>query len=375
MKTDPVIIIRTDGGQVIGSGHIMRCLALADVLKDCGAKVIFVCRELAGHLCGFIESRGFRVLRLPAPSGDVTVQMSSPGDSCVAWLGVDWQTDLDEVRHILTKSSVVTDWLIADHYALDARWENGARSFARKIMVIDDLANRPHDCEVLLDQNLSEKGSDRYRPFVPEFCKTLIGPDFALLGKSFYSKRGKLRVRDGSLNRILVSFGGVDSTGEIPKVLEAIRSLGRPNISTEVVVGAAETCQKKIEEDCRRLSNCKFHVQIDYMADLMDACDLAIGAAGSMTWERCFMGLPSIVAIAAENQQALAVQGAKKGCLVNLGWGKDLTSKDYYQALRHLDAARLQAMSCQARQIIDGEGCHRVAGVILSFCPGGTGNG
>jgi len=203
------ILIRTDSSVQIGTGHVMRCLTLADELRERGAEIVFVCRDFAGNLCGYTE-------------GNL---------KHAAWLGADWQTDARQVEEIIKDFNTHPDWLVVDHYALDERWERYLRSYVKKIMVIDDLADRPHDCDLLLDQNFYENLESRYDGLAPSGCKKLLGPKYALLRPEFREERKNLRKRDGYVKRIMIFFGGSDPTNETTKALEAVRMLNRPDIA------------------------------------------------------------------------------------------------------------------------------------------------
>jgi len=223
------IFVRADASVQIGTGHVMRCLTLADELRGRDAEIVFVCREFAGNLCGYIEEKGYVVHRLPvsdAPDQGVGADLKH-----AAWLGADWQTDGGQVEEIIKRLAAPLDWLIVDHYALDERWEEYLRPYVKKIMVIDDLADRAHDCDLLLDQNFYENLESRYDGLVSAWCKKLLGPKYALLRPEFREARKNLRKRDGHVKRIMIFFGGSDPANETTKALEAIRMLKRPDIA------------------------------------------------------------------------------------------------------------------------------------------------
>lgn len=200
------IVIRTDASVNIGSGHVARCLTLADKLKENAADVTFICREHAGSLCDYIAKQDFPVLKLPAGTFDPSLDGTEPLHHA-AWLGVTQEADADASINLLKRLGKA-DWLIVDHYALDARWETRLRPYTGKIMVIDDIADRLHDCELLLDQNLYQNMDSRYRRLVPENCVQLLGSRYALLKPAFGVVRKRLPARDGKVKRILVFMGG-----------------------------------------------------------------------------------------------------------------------------------------------------------------------
>lgn len=315
------IIFRTDSSIDIGSGHLMRCLTLADELKKSGAKVEFVCRELEGNLIKIVEEKGYLVHRLPKPILD------EEGLSGYArWLGVNGEIDAEQTEKIL-KSTNKIDLLIIDHYALDIKWESKLRSYTKKIMVIDDLANRKHDADILLDQNYVENMATRYDNLVPPSCIKLLGPKYVLLRPEFYAVKGNLRKRDNIVKRILIFFGGSDPTNETTKAIKAVQGLNRPDIEVDIVIGASNPWQEEIKQQCEELGF-NYYRQVNNMAELMAKADLAIGAGGATTWERCFLGLPSICIIAAENQEEIINFLDQENLLINLGWNNKVKIED-----------------------------------------------
>lgn len=341
------VAIRADASVQIGTGHVMRCLSLASVLREQRTDVVFLCRDLDGHLCDLIAERGHAVLRLPRSEE----------------LKLDWQSDAEQSLAALDTTAI--DWLLVDHYQLDARWESRMRALAPKLMVIDDLADRRHRCDVLLDQNLSEAMELRYEKLVAPSCRQLLGPQFALLRREFIDALRELHVRTGELRRMLVFFGGSDPGNETAKVLEAIRRLGSKVPQVDVVVGSSNPHHAEIARLCRELPGAHYHFQIDNMAELMARADAAIGAGGTTTWERCCLGLPALVTILADNQVALTEAVAKRGAIINLGWADKLSADDYANAIAALTPAQLLQMSRRGMELVDGKGTERVAQALL----------
>lgn len=339
----------------------MRCLTLADALREEESKVSFVCHNLSGNLCDFVEKRGFKTYRLPF----ITAQYNNNNQSSeyAQWLGASWKEDAEQTSAILVKEGGVIDWLIVDHYALDRQWETLLRPYVKKIMVIDDLANRNHNCDLLLDQNLYENMETRYEWLVPEHCQKLLGPKYALLRPQFHKARENLRGRDGEVERILIFMGGADPGNVTCKVLRAIQMLNQPGISIDVVIGASNTHANEVEALASSLpdTTCRFHVE--NMAELMASADLSIGACGTTTWERCCVGLPSLVITIAENQIDIAENLAQNGSIINLGWYERIKEGDISSALENLltNPDRISQMSLKGMQLVDANGTNRVA--------------
>jgi UDP-2,4-diacetamido-2,4,6-trideoxy-beta-L-altropyranose hydrolase len=359
------ILIRADASVQIGTGHVMRCLTLADELCGRGAEVIFVCREFDGNLCGYIEEKGYVVHRLPV--SNVQEQNIESSLKHAAWLGAGWQTDARQVEEIIKGLAAPLDWLVVDHYALDERWERFLRPYVKKIMVIDDLADRLHDCDLLLDQNFYENLESRYDKLVTPRCKKLLGPKYVLLRPEFREARKNLRKRDGHVKRIMIFFGGSDPTNETAKALEAIRMLNRPNIAVDVVVGAFNPHRKVNEQIASDLPDCTRHFNVEGMAALMAGADLAVGAGGTTVWERCVLGLPSLVTTVAENQERAVSDMAESGYLLFLGRSEAVSVDSLYHALEIAlqSSWLLISFARKTQSLVGGTGTKRVAQDIM----------
>lgn len=358
------IVIRTDSSLKIGSGHLMRCLTLADELRQRGAEVTFVCREHPGNLISLVESKNYPVIRLPQPKMEYVV--TSEDVAHAAWLGDSWQQDAAEtIESIRDKRP---DWLIIDHYAIDRRWEEMLRSFVGKIMVIDDLADRPHNCDLLLDQNLYLDMKARYEGLLSKHCRTLVGPYYVLLRPEFLAAKKNLRERDGIIKRILIFFGGSDPTNETAKTLEALRLLNRPEITVDVVVGGGNPHRDKVKALCEALPNMAYHCQVTDMAELILKADVGIGSGGSSMWERCCLGLPTITVIIADNQESTTRDVAAIGAIDYLGWSYRLKPEDYTRAIVRMsdNPQVVRKIGCAALKLLNLSGTP-VSDIMLSI--------
>ncbi len=364
------IIIRTDASNQIGTGHAMRCLTLSEYLRDEGCTVSFVCREHPGHLGEIITGRGFSVHMLPFPESPVA---SDDPDNYAAWLSVSQRVDAQETAGYLIENRIRPDWLISDHYALDVEWEMMLRAHANRLMVIDDLANRRHDCDLLLDQNYYDDLDVRYDSVVTDACHLLLGPGYAILRKEFLrAKQEASRVRDGSIRRMLVFFGGCDSTNETGKVLAALREWSMTNVAVDVVVGLSNPLREQIKRECDEISSVMFHCQVDYMAELMSKADLAFGGGGTATWERCFLGLPCVTIEVADNQRIMLEALDRQGSIRHLGYHGKVTPKMIASEMDFLLARpeTVKLMSEQAVNLVGdpgGDGRCPVVKTIMGF--------
>lgn len=327
-----LVVVRADASQSIGSGHVMRCLTLAERLRSAGAKVSFVCRDFPGNMSSYLQTKEFEVHLLSRGEADQS-KLHSKDEK---WLGMSWISDAEETAQILRGYPAPIDWLIIDHYGIDFKWESYMRPWASKIMVIDDLANRQHDCDMLLDQNYYHNLMERYTGLVPEGCKLYLGPQYALLREEFYQARTRLRSRAGGVSNILVFYGGADPTNETEKCLRVLSAHANAQLEINVVTGSSNPNRDRIEELCASLPNVHYHCQVSNMAELMNKADLAFGAGGAAVWERCFLGLPSIVTVTAENQRATTQAVAERGAILYLDWYEKVTTERLSQVTKRV---------------------------------------
>ena len=271
-KRSSHVIFRADAGVSIGTGHVMRCLTLAEALREAGAHIAFVCRELDGNLIELIGARGFEVHALPG--------LEPPTDP-LAWTAEHPQEDAAQtVASVKASLKARADWLVVDHYALDERWEREVRGCAHRLMVIDDLADRVHDCDLLLDQNYA-RNPTRYDALVPAGCRKLLGPAYALLRDEFKEAREAWPRKIGEFERAFVFFGGTDPTNETSKALRALLRWGEgKRLTVDVVIGGGNPHRAEVEELVETIPNALLHVQAVNMAELMARADLSVGAGG-----------------------------------------------------------------------------------------------
>jgi UDP-2,4-diacetamido-2,4,6-trideoxy-beta-L-altropyranose hydrolase len=344
----------------MGTGHLMRCLTLANALKEQGYIVHFACRGLKGNVSRFVEEQGHSLHLLPAPEGKLAAQ---PDDIKHAqWLEVQWQQDSKETFEIIQNITGQIEWMIVDNYALDFRWENSLRQYVKKIMVIDDLADRKHDCDILLDQNYYPNLNVRYTEFLPFVCRTFFGPKYAILRPEFLQERQNLHQRNGIVQRILIFFGGVDPSNETGKALKAIEILNRSDLNVDVIIGSSNPNKSDILDQCKSIHYITCHGYVKNMARLMAKADLAIGAGGTATWERCCLGLPSIIEIVAENQTALANGIEQTNAGHNCGVAQNVTPELIAETITKFIVSKKKLLdySKAAFNLVDGEGASRI---------------
>jgi UDP-2,4-diacetamido-2,4,6-trideoxy-beta-L-altropyranose hydrolase len=346
----------------MGTGHFMRCLTLADILAQRGAHCAFLCRELPAYLQVLLQRQGHELHHLPArEAGTFTGDLAHS-----SWLSTDQMRDAADCLQILKEQ--LYDWLVVDHYALDHRWETPLRQRAERILVIDDLADRRHDCDLLLDQNLYQNMPARYADKVPQHCRMLLGPKFALLREEFRQSREALAAPRSEVRRVLVFFGGIDLQNFTGQALSALAESVQDGLEVDVVLGAQHPERAAIELLCQA-SGYHCHIQTARMAELMASADLAIGAGGTATWERCSLGLPTLALSIADNQTRQLSDAAAQ-CLVyapEVRENVQATVALHLKALLHNSALRA-AISNAGMAAVDGLGAQRLA--LLMGCSG-----
>lgn len=349
------VVFRVDSSSKVGSGHLMRCLTLAQKLKkEKNAEVYFLMRNLEGNLIDLVNAKGFTSYVLPKMEDNISLH------GYEEWLTVSQELDAEQSINIIKVIGDI-DLIVIDSYAIDILWEKQIRPFVKQIMVIDDLANRKHDCDILLDQNLYEDMLTRYDGLVPSRCKMCLGPQYVLLREEFYNTKRNLRERDGSINDILIFFGGVDATNETEKTLQAIELLELEDVNVNVVVGNSNVYKDKIKEHCAVHENWHYYCQVNNIAELMAKADLAIGAGGTTTWERCFLGLPAIVVAVAENQIKVAEVCASRGIVLYLGTSAVVTVSSIKNILKILTTNKMLDMSNNCKELMrDGNGIQKL---------------
>jgi UDP-2,4-diacetamido-2,4,6-trideoxy-beta-L-altropyranose hydrolase len=334
------VVFRVDASLEMGTGHIMRCLTLANELKQQNHEIVFICRELTGNLILLIK---YPVLVLPKND-------NFQSDSLyLNWLGATQEQDAEQTIKVIPKN---TDLLIVDSYASDEIWHKQLIPYTKKIMVIDDLADRQFNCDVLLNQNLGTQIED-YKDKVPDDCELLLGCDYALLRPEFPNLREKALIKRKNtkvIKNILISMGGSDITNKTYDILQEVSD----DLNIVVILGGISPHNKMIKNYAKSRKNVKVVVDADNISRLMFDADLAIGAGGSTSWERCCLGLPTLLYVLAENQRKIA------GNLEELGAVKivDNLKVNLQNILNNFSF--WQIMSEKAQTVCDGIGVKRI---------------
>jgi UDP-2,4-diacetamido-2,4,6-trideoxy-beta-L-altropyranose hydrolase len=351
------VALRVDASRQIGIGHFVRCLTLADALKNAGAHTRFVCRHLPQSLHGWLSSRQHELVLLESVPADELDELPH-----ARFLGVSQRSDAQATLGALSdEGHAKWDWVAVDHYGIDARWETALREVAAHIVAIDDVADRAHDCDVLLDQNLYSDMEVRYAGKIPRGCEALLGPRYALVRQEFAQLRAGTKPRTGPLRRVLVFFGGIDPANFTNRALRALCKVGRAALQVDIVIGAEHPNRREIEAACAD-NGLECHVQTSRMAALMAAADFSLGAGGSASWERCSLGLPAGSVAWADNQLEIARALEAAGASVFLGNEVTATQEKMEATLASVmaDDRLLAEMSAAAFALVDGLGSQRV---------------
>lgn len=355
------VVFRTDASQDIGSGHVMRCLTLAHALKGQGVDVLFICRTHPGNLITLIREEGFSCSELPVQDG----WLLDPEEHAT-WLGAPAELD---AAHTATSiaSSGIADWLIVDHYGVGLEWEQWIRPVCRNLMVIDDLANRDHDCDLLLDQNLVANMLERYCNRVGTECVKLLGTRYTLLQPTYSSLHRQARVRSSEVRNVFAYFGGADTVNLTGRIIQAFVARAKPDISLDVVVAPSSPYWNEIRQQVEGDSRIKVHGFVPSLAFLLSKADVAFGAGGATSWERCCLGLPAYVITLADNQLAVTAELAQQGVIRYVGHSSTVSEFDLCEAMSEaLSGQYLSEMSKRAIKHVDGLGAIRVLARLLA---------
>lgn len=354
---------RTDASLVIGSGHVMRCLTLARVLRANGADVVFVCRLHSGHLVDLIRSEGFACATLASPSSSTRI---SQGLDYASWLGETAEQDATAVVEVLERTGR-PDWLIVDHYGIGEEWEHILRPWCERIMVIDDLANRPHDCDLLLDQNLADRRESRYEQLVEDHCAKLLGPRYALLQSEYVTLHRKSLPRHAPVRRVFAYFGAADSGNLCVRVVQAFSRLARADVTLDVVASSANSFWSVLSDQVRDDARVRLHGHVPSLAPLLQDADVAFGAGGATSWERCCLGVPAYVVTLTENQVPGTLALTSYGAIRWLGDATRVSDDMLLEAVGEaLEGESLPSMSSASLSLVDGWGAARVATALLA---------
>ena len=310
-----------------------------------------------------IKQQGFYLKMLPSCNDRDTANKEYLFHA--GWLGCDWKQDAKQVEVYLQK--IKPDWLIVDHYALDKRWENYLRSHYNKLMVIDDLADREHIADILLDQNIVANMLERYQGKVSEKCLMLIGAQYALLQYDYEDAHNKVVPKTGKIENVFIYFGGYDQFNTTGEVLQLVLNLGNEDLNIDVVINSKSAHFDNIKAKVDLNKNVNLYCDLPTLVPLMMRADIAIGGCGGNTWERLCLGLPAIVITLADNQVPTAKEMEEIGLVKYIGERSSICSQDILDVIEPLLQKGLdEVWSRKCYEYVDGLGAKRVAELLTS---------
>jgi len=338
------LFIRVDSSPEIGIGHMMRCLTLAQELKNNFDKIIFLTQKDSGNFIGTIMKNEFEVIFIPTTNNDPNI-----------------------IKNLITAYSENKNFLLIDHYDIGTNFESSLKNTFERIFVIDDLANRKHDCDLLIDQNYYRDLNQRYEKLIQNGTIALLGPKYAIIRPEFRIINKKAIKKNSQMKKILVSFGGSDPTNECKKVLDALCSIENSKFEIVVVAGIYNHKFEQLKKLYEKYSNIKIYSHVNDLSRLMLNSDLFIGAGGTTTWERFYMGLPSTVTIISDDQKESIEFLSDMGHIINLGLAKNVTPKTYIQTLQKPNSDLVYNMSLHNQKLVDGNGSNRIKKQIIEL--------
>lgn len=369
------IVIRVDSSTRMGTGHVMRCLTLAKKLKENNCHITFLCKQHNGHLNNFITASGFELISLSKPINNIDNEQDDKH-----WLGCHYQDDANECIQALAQRIDVPniDLLIVDHYSLDYQWQAMLSLHCKKIMVIDDLANRKHLGDILLDQTYGRIKQD-YQEYVPQKCQLLLGKPFILLRDEFYQSRAAAKKKrfnhthkiQKKHNKVLISLGGTDPDNMASQILSWLIKKKKEKENCELSICLVASAASRFLDELQALAQVHPWITIitnpPSMSVLMLDATIAIGSSGATAWERCCMGLPTLSLICAANQQLVNSNLQAAGAIINLGWFSELTETVFNNALTTLlnDQQQYQKMVSHSFTCCDGLGVNKVVKSVM----------
>ncbi|MBM4431506.1 MAG: UDP-2,4-diacetamido-2,4,6-trideoxy-beta-L-altropyranose hydrolase, partial [Chloroflexi bacterium] len=334
------LLVRADANAQIGTGHVMRCLALAQAWQESGGQATFLLATEAPTL----ESR---LIKDAVEVAHISVQPGSTHDA--------HQT----VSLAQQKGAA---WVVVDGYHFGADYQQAIKQAGLRLVFVDDYGHASHYyADLVLNQNIYADES-LYRNREP-YTRLLLGTQYALLRREFWPWRGWRREVPPVAHKVLVTLGGSDLDNVTFKVVQSLQQVQIQGLEAVVVVGSSNPHYAELQRAAQDAPiPIRLESNVTNMPELMAWADVAVSAGGSTCWELVFMGLPSLILILSSNQRAVAAGLEATGAAVNLGWHADLAPNDIAQTLIRLSVAPdvRTAMSECGRKIVDGNGASRV---------------
>ena len=356
------VAIRVDSSRFIGTGHVARMLVLASELRSLGAGVIFVCKQYDGAVYEKINEKNFDCVLIPDNSnhGSISANPSS-------WLGTSEEVDFSAFYSVINKRAVRV--VIVDHYAIGATWHMLAKNYGFKVIAIDDIAGRKFAVDILVNQNYGVQES-LYDGLIIGQPTLLLGAKYAMLAKDYriYTSRIKRDYYNKNHINLFLFMGGVDDGDVISNVVKELHnSKVKSKFNLNIAVGAAYPYLDKLIKTLSVLTGFmkySIHVGLPTLSNLINCSDIGIAAGGTNTWERCCLGLPTIIIPVADNQLNIAGQVSQYGAAMKVELTEINGLVDVLESLL-ASPKKLKSMSKMAMQIVDSYGANRLAHRII----------
>lgn len=338
------LVIRADSNSRIGTGHIMRCIALAQAWKKRGGEVTFISYAETPWLHQHILKEGFNL---------VPIQFYYPDP-------FDLEVTLDFLFNLRT-SNQDQPLLVADGYHFNSDYQNAIKEKGYKLLVIDDYNHLPfYQADILLNQNIN---AQELRYSCSENTLLLLGCEYAMLRREFLQYKGLKRKIPDKARNILVTMGGADFNNVTLKILKAIYLLNDPDIESKVIIGPANPHRNVLEawiKDHEIPVSLIVSPPPENIPQLMLWADFAITAGGSTCWELAFMGVPSLIITVAKNQEGIGYGLEKAGVARNLGWFLGIRPEKLSLEIKGTNKNIREGMYKKSKKLVDGLGTKRI---------------
>jgi len=345
------IVFRVDSSLKIGSGHLIRCLTLANQLSISGAKILFICSKFDGVMIDLIAKFGYQY-KLINHSSEKNISQ------------IDDATQT--VSHAQNFFNDLTSWIIVDHYKINIDWHRYIKKYIKKLMVIDDLADKNYHCDALLNQNYYKNIDSLYLDLIPNECKLLLGLDYVMLDPQYLTFKDKIRSRLRGNKKLLIYFGATDSQNLTTLVLEILLGFNLKNLEMDVVLGSNNQNKKQIYKLSGIHPNINIYDSLPSLAELIFYADLGIGACGSTTWERLCLNLPSFILSIADNQHEMAKSLSDFSMIFYGGKSVNLKHEDLKKNLyKFITSIEINKILPYSKCIIDAKGTSRIVNFLF----------
>lgn len=342
------ILFRVDASNIIGTGHVYRCLNLAQLYKK-NNNIYFISKNHNFNLNENIKEK-FTCYTIDLKNPDkVNLNIDS-------WLGEDYKNDVNKTISVIINNNLKIDWLIIDHYAIDEKWEKIIKKYVKNICVIDDFTNRKHDCNILINQQINNDDIIKYKDILNNDCKILTGNDYLFFHERYYSLNMNKKIN--SLKKINIFMGGSDThniTNTIIDICYDFNNKNNLNINFDVIIGKSNKNYKQIKNKIINYKNFHLYYNLDFIGNLLLDADLAIGAPGTTSYERCLTQTPTLMICLATNQKTVIQKFIDSETVIYLG---DLDSNYQEKLIFNLEnlnnyPSELKKMSNNCKKCID----------------------